>query len=167
MKKIILFCVLTLVVFGFLLAQNPQSESSKKTLVYGMIYGSKFLYPEASKIMEHYCFGDGSDLVLDPSFIKDSPDLKKVVNKMKVGEKKRVWIKQRPDNVRLTYAMNGFWVQKTKDSVIVSQYTEFDKTDKTYTYLFLGGKKIKMNDNIVHVFNCKPFMVRCSFKRDS
>ena len=38
---------------------------------------------------------------------------------------------------------------------------KFDRSGKIHTDLNLGFAKIKVYDNIVHVFNCKPFIAVC------
>jgi len=131
-----------------------------KIVVFGMIVVGSFLYPEASQILNHYCFGNGEDLVLKSDYIKNSPVVIKELKKMKIGEKKKVTFFQKED-WRLSYALNPFYIEKRKDKVIITQYIKFDKTNKSYTKF----GPIKLSDNIVHTFKCTPFKVYHEFKR--
>lgn len=78
---------------------------------------------------------------------------------MKVGEKKRIAVKQNED-YRLTYALNGFEMEKQNNKTVITQYIQFDTTGKVFT--FVGP--FRVSDNLVHVFNCTPYMVRCEFE---
>lgn len=77
---------------------------------------------------------------------------------MKVGEKKRIAVKQNED-YRLSYALNGFEMEKQKNKIVITQYIQFDTTGKVYTYI----GPFRISDNIVHAFACKPYWVRCEF----
>ena len=102
------------------------SSIFSKLMVIGMIVCSTFTYPEASCILNHYCFGNGDTLMLDTSYLKVSPVIVKELKTMKVGETKIVRFTQK-DDWRLSYAINGFTLIKKKHKVIVKQYIEFDK----------------------------------------
>jgi hypothetical protein len=130
-----------------------------KIVVFGMIVVGSFLYPEASQILNHYCFGNGEDLVLESDYIKNSPVVIKELKRMKIGQKKKVSFTQKQD-WRLSYALNPFYIEKRKDKVIITQYIKFDETNKSYTQF----GPIKLPDNIVHTFKCTPFKVYHEFK---
>jgi hypothetical protein len=140
------------------------SSVTTKLMVVSMIVFSNFIYPEASSILNHYCFGDGDTLNLDTSYLKISPVITKELETMRVGETKIVRFKQK-DDWRLSYAINGFTLIKKKHKVIVKQYIEFDKTGKVYTDLNLGIAKIRVDDGFVHTFDCTPFWVYSEFSR--
>lgn len=78
---------------------------------------------------------------------------------MKVGEKKKVVFRQ-PEDWRLSFALNPFTIEKGKDKVVVTQWIKFDTTGKDTTWLFF----IPVPDNIVHTFDCTPFMFRTEWK---
>jgi len=163
MKKILL---ILLVLYSIkLCGQTTHTDNgiSDKIMVLGMIGVGNLIYPEASQILYHYCFGNGSDLILDPSYIKTSPVILNTLKKMKVGDKKIIRFSQKED-WRLSYAFNPMTIEKYKDSVYIHQYIKFDSGKRDYTILNLCGKKIKVYDNIVHTFKCKPFTAKCSFK---
>ena len=140
------------------------SSIFSKLMVIGMIVFSTFAYPEASCILNHYCFGNGDTLILDTSYLKVSPIITKELVSMKVGETKIVRFTQK-DDWRLSYAINGFTLIKKKHKVIVKQYIEFDKTGKVYTDLNLGVAKLRVDDRLVHTFDCTPFWIYSEFSR--
>ena len=145
MKKKI-FIGLTVVSFIYFFDQS---------VVLSCIIGGSVFFPEASQILRHYCFGDGSELHVKPDYIKTSPVIQQNLSKMKVGQKKVVRFHQRED-WRLSFAINSFTIEKRKDKIIVNQWIKFDTTGKVKTWLFF----IPVSDNIVHTFDCTPFMFR-------
>ena len=130
----------------------------QKLGVTGLIMGGYVVAPEASDIVSHYCFGDGDTLYLDPSYIRESDVVKQHLSKMNVGETKQIRFHQKED-WRLSYALNPFNITKTKDGAILHQYIKFRGHD--YTYLNIMGHKVKVSDNVVHVFDCKPYTAIC------
>jgi len=127
----------------------------KKIFVFLCIIIGAVFFPEASIILKHYCFGDGSDIILNADYIKTSPVVKRRLATMKVGQKKKVGVHQWED-WRLSYALNGFTIEKQKNKVIISQWIKFDSTGVVKTVFFF----IPISDNIVHTFNCTPYMAR-------
>jgi hypothetical protein len=127
----------------------------KKFFVFLCVIIGAVFFPEASKILKHYCFGDGSELVLNADYIKNSPVVKRRLVTMKVGQKKRVGFEQSED-WRLSFALNGFTIEKQKNKVIISQWIKFDRSGEVKTVFFF----IPISDNIVHTFNCTPYMAR-------
>ena len=142
MKKILIFSCFAAFVLAFY----------KKILVIGMIGVGALFFPEASQALRHYCFGDGSRLFVNPSYIKNSPVVKKKLANMKVGEKKTVGFNQRED-WRLSFALNPFTIEKKKDRVVIRQWMQFDRSNDVTTWLFF----IPIKDNIVHTFDCTPY----------
>ena len=140
------------------------SSITTKLIIVGMILFSKPFYPEASSILNHYCFGSGDTLFLDPSYLKVSPVIIKELKTMKINETRIVRFSQK-DDWRLSYAINGFTLTKTKNKIIIKQYIKFDKTGKVYTDLNLGITKIRVFDGFVHTFDCVPFLVYSEFLR--
>lgn len=124
-----------------------------------MIAVGAVFFPEASQALRHYCFGDGSTLHVSPDYIKKSPVVIKHLKKMKVGQKKKVGMHQWED-WRLSFAINPFTIEKRKNKVIITQWMEFNKTGDVITWLFF----IPMPDNIVHTFDCTPYMFRTEWE---
>lgn len=147
-KYIIIGSIVTLVIIFF-----------KKIVVIGMIVVGAIFFPEASQALKHYCFGDGSTLHVNPDYIKTSPVVQKHLKKMKVGQKKKVGFHQYED-WRLSFALNPFTIEKKKDKVVITQWMEFNKTGNVITWLFI----IPVPDNIVHTFNCTPYMFRTEWE---
>jgi len=127
----------------------------KKIFVFLCIIIGAVFFPEASKILKHYCFGNGSDLILNADYIKTSRVVKTRVATMSIGQKMKVGFKQWED-WRLSFALNGFTIEKQKNKVIISQWIKFDKTGEVKTLFFF----IPISDNIVHTFDCTPYMAR-------
>lgn len=70
--------------------------------------------PEGIEILQHYCLGDGSELVLDSDYLPNSPIIQSELKKLKVGQDKVVRFHQRED-WRLSYALNPFHQVKKQD----------------------------------------------------
>ncbi|MCF8214773.1 MAG: hypothetical protein K9I92_06420 [Chitinophagaceae bacterium] len=103
-------------------------------------------------------FGDGSTLVLESDYIPTSPVIKDALDKMKIGQTKKISFKQDKD-WRLSYAINGFDLTKTKSGFTTKQWIAFDRTGKVFTYIKTPLGKFKVYDNWVHVVKCRPFMM--------
>jgi hypothetical protein len=131
---------------------------SRQLFVLYMIFYGYFLYPEASSILSHYCFGNGSTLVLNDEYLKTSPVIIYHLKEMKDGEIRKIGMHQWED-FRLSFALNPLFIEKKNGKIIISQYIKFDKTGKVVTMI----GPIPTPDNIVHVFNCKPYKVKCEF----
>lgn len=135
----------------------------KKLFVVAMIVGGFFVAPEASHILSHYCFGDGDTLYLDSSYLKTSPVVISAAKGLNVGGKiADVRLNQSRD-WRLSYAINGFTLKRTKMGYVIQQWIEFDKTGTIPTVIYLGVGKLRVEDAIVHTFDCTPFWVVCEF----
>lgn len=158
MKKVLL--VLLIAFVGVLI--TTQTQLTKKFFVTSMVVFSRPIFPEASKILYHYCFGDGSELKLNSNYLKKSPVIQSELKKMKIGESKIIRFKQNKD-WRLSYAINGFTMTKEKDKVVIKQYIKFDSSNDVYTDLNFIFFKYRIEDNIVHVFQCEPFWVYSEF----
>lgn len=127
----------------------------RQIVVLYMIFYGFFLFPEASSILSHYCFSDGSDLVLSNNYLKRSPVILNHIRNMKIGEKRKVGMHQLED-MRLSFALNPFTIEKNKENVAINQYIKFDSSGKVTTWI----GPIPVPDNIVHSFDCKPFLVK-------
>ena len=124
----------------------------------------KYMPTEGVKILHHYMFGDGSDLVLDSDYIPQSRVIVSRLKEMKVGETRKISFKQSED-WRLSYAINGFLLTKTENGFNINQYIQFDRSGKIYTIINLYFFKFKFYDNWVHVKNCTPFWVRYAYQK--
>ena len=134
-----------------------------KVFLISIMIGSIPIFPEASKILQHYCFGQGEKLILNSNYFSKSPVIVSNLEKMRINETRTIKFNQ-SDDWRLSYAINGFHMTKKKNKVIIKQYIKFDHSGRVFTYLNFGIFELKIYDNIVHVFNCKPFWVYSEFE---
>ena len=132
----------------------------RKLLVLYMIAYGKIIFPEASDVLRHYCFGDGSRLVSHSDYIRRSPVILAQLKTMKTGEVRKVGLHQWED-FRLTYFLNPFTIRLTEDKVIITQWMAFDRTGNVFT--MVGPFPIP--DNIAHAFDCKPYLFYHEFDR--
>ena len=96
--------------------------------------------------------------------MKRSPVVISAATGLKVGGKiNKVRVIQSRD-WRLSYAINGFTLKRTKKGYVIQQWIEFDKTGTIPTDINFGVGKLRVPDAIVHTFDCTPFWVICEFK---
>ena len=98
---------------------------------------------------------------MNDEYLKTSPVITYHLKVMKEGEIRKIGMHQWED-FRLSFALNPLYIEKKNDKIIISQYIKFDKTGKVVTMI----GPIPIADNIVHVFNCKPYNVKCEFDFD-
>jgi hypothetical protein len=132
----------------------------RKLLVLYMIAYGKLVFPEASDVLRHYCFGDGSRLVSTSDYFRRSPVILAHLKTMKTGEIRKIRMHQWED-YRLTYCLNPCTIQLTKEKVILTQWMAFDRTGNVNT--MVGPFAIP--DNIAHVFDCTPYLFYHEFDR--
>jgi hypothetical protein len=161
MKKFILSSFLFGGFFSLYFA-HKSDFSLEKAKVQAIILGGKIISPEGSAIVEHYCQGNGDTLFLDPSYIKNSPVVRREIEGMGEGQEKKIVFSQKED-WRLSYALNPFRIKKEKGKYKIYQYIKFDQGGKVYTNLNLGFAKIKVSDNIVNAYKCTPYVAYCEF----
>lgn len=127
-------------------------------LYHGIIVAGKLPYPEAADILQHYVYGKGENLYLEPDYLKDSPVIAKHLQQMRVGETRTVGLKQQED-WRLSYAVNGFTLKKTKGKAELLQHIVFSRNPRIYTDLNLYLFTVRIPDGLVHALEPTPFMV--------
>lgn len=103
MKKV--FIILTALITSLL--------TLKKIIVLGMILVGALIFPEASLALRHYCFGHGEKLIVESNYFEKSSIIQNHLKKMKIGDKKMVWV-NRFDDFRLSSAINNFSLEKKK-----------------------------------------------------
>jgi hypothetical protein len=147
---------------------NTLTESDKKTLnnIYrDIIFYGGFIYPEASKILRHYIFGNGDDLIITSKYFFESKFIINVLNKnqnAKIIGPITLKIKENP---RIAYAVNGFYINKNKPMEIYQEIVFASRKDRnTYTSFNILNKKLNIPDRLVRAFEadggCKTFTVR-------
>ena len=123
-------------------------------------------YPEASRILSHYLFGNGDDLIIRSKAIIDSPFLQNKVSEGKTVGPITVDPGKYP---RIGFAVNGFYISEEAGEVVVRQYIDFDgRNGKGYFTDFPRLRdKLRIPDRLARAFEltggCKPFTV--SIKR--
>lgn len=115
--------------------------------------------PEGMEILQHYCLGDGSELVLESDYLPNSPVIQSELRKMRVGQHKVVRFHQRED-WRLSYALNPFHLVKKQNGFEIYQYIKFDSKGVDVTELNFSIFKVKVKDSWVHFVKPTPFMVK-------
>jgi hypothetical protein len=143
------------------------TEYDKKTInrIYGdMIFFGGLIYPEASKILKHYIFGDGNDLKIVSKFFFKS---KIIVENIKNNNEEIIGpiTLKINDDPRIAYAVNGFFI-KNNDQLEIYQKINFayrnDRNNYTNFNLFI--KEIKIPDRLIRTFEikggCNEFTVR-------
>jgi hypothetical protein len=123
-----------------------------------LIFYFKITAPEGSAILQHYCFGDGTNMVLESDYFPNSPVIKAELKKMRIGEDKVIRFNQNED-WRLSYALNPFHLVKKTNGFKIYQYVKFDNKGVDVTEINFRLFKIKVKDSWVHVLNPTPFMV--------
>lgn len=118
----------------------------------------KITAPEGSAILQHYCFGNGADLVLESDYLPNSLVIKSELKKMNIGEDKVIRFNQYKD-WRLSYALNPFHLVKKTNGFEIYQYIKFDNKGVDITEINFRLFKIKVKDSWVHVIHPTPFMV--------
>lgn len=134
----------------------------RQSAVIVFIIGGKLVAPEASAVLAHYCFGNGDTLHLSPDYLRRSTVVLRSIRGLKEGEVRRIVFKQQ-DDWRLSYALNPFHVKKAGGAYVIFQQIVFASDKHTFTVLDLWLTKLIVPDNIVHVFDCKPFVAVSRF----
>lgn len=126
----------------------------------------KITAPEGCSILQHYCFGDGSDLVLESDYLPNSPVIQSELKKMRIGQDKVVRFYQKED-WRLSYALNPFHLVKKQDGFEIYQYIKFDNKGIDVTEINFKLFKIKVKDSWVHLVDPTPFMLVYQYKKSN
>lgn len=154
MKKVIIIFT-TLVIFLI---------NVKKLIVLGMILVGALIFPEASLALRHYCFGNGEKLIVESNYFEKSSIIQNHLKKMKIGDKKMVWV-NRFDDFRLSSAINNFSLEKKKNKVIIKQWMYIRRSNDIFTWF--GPIPVPITGNIVHTFNCTPYLFYHEFPLNS
>lgn len=135
--------------------QDTLAEKAALGAVYnGMIGVGYFLYPEASKVLYHFCHGDGRRVEIDSSYIQNSTAIQKRLKKLRPGQSWKGWIKQSEDR-RLTYAYNPIKIENLGSKVRVSSKVRVVKLGKgVYTRIYMGDFTFDLPDSLMRV-GCK------------
>ena len=126
-------------------------------------------YPEASKLLFHYIYGDGSELRLSHEYFATSPYLASIIAKHGSGHHGPLALSQQQD-WRLSLVFNPYYLDVTENNVrLYHPHIQFAQTEDSsvYTYVPIGLMKIKMYDNLVSALNPTPFYVYAEWSTQS
>jgi hypothetical protein len=147
---------------------NTLTENDKKTLnnIYrNIIFFGGFIYPEASKILKHYIFGNGDDLIITSKYFFESKFIINTLNKNQNIEIIGPITLKIKENPRIAYAVNGFYINKNDPMEIYQKIIFASRKDRnTYTSFDILNKKLNIPDRLVRAFEadggCNKFTVR-------
>jgi hypothetical protein len=130
----------------------------------------KWQAPEAARVVSQYCYGDGTQLRLEPDYIKASPVVRRAMAEVPAGESRLVRFKQ-DDDFRLSLALNPFTLSHRQVNGAnwyrISQLIQFDQPNsgaKVKTELRFSLFHVKVRDAYIGILNCKPFIVSCEWE---
>lgn len=152
-------------------AEHQQLNWLDKTVLHSALWLgcgiAYWQYPEASKILWHYVYGQGEALTLEAEYFQQSDYLKQQIQQLGQGKHGPLTLKQAQD-WRLSLALNPYYLDITANDVrIYHPHIAFAplNSTRTYTILPLGYLRLRLYDNLIQAFNPKPFAVSASWKR--
>lgn len=149
----------------FLLAKATKNElnSLDKAIMHvgtkTSIVATKFIYPEASALLDHYVYGDGSDLKLSADYFKSSSYLQNKIDTLGNGEHELIPLKQEED-WRLSLVFNPYFLDVSPEQVkIYHPQIEFAPVtaEKEPTFIAIGKMKLRVYDNLFSAMSPTPF----------
>ena len=136
--------------------------------------GSRFVYPEASKVLRQCMKGNGKSININPSYIKKSKVIRDTIQKLD-GKPDGVYgafrVHQKQDK-RLTYAYNPYHIkidtlEDGRKRYTVQEWMKFSNPKNKkghHTIMYMGPLTFKMYDSLVFVASdCKPFWAYASW----
>jgi hypothetical protein len=131
------------------------------TFVLAGVAIGRFSYPEASMILYHYVYGDGSELELPSDYFRQSRYLSSKVAELGPGRHGPIGFKQH-DDWRLSLALNPFFLDITGNRVRISHpRIEFAAASgaAVRTVVPIGKLRINVYDNLISALAPTPFAV--------
>jgi hypothetical protein len=130
-----------------------------------MIFFGGIIYPEASKILKHYIFGDGEDMVIVSQYFFNSGIIQNALNNNLNNEIIGPVTLRINDDPRIAYAINGFYIKNNEPMEIYQEIDFANRNDRnTYTLFNILNREIKIPDRLIRAFEegggCKQFTVR-------
>lgn len=123
---------------------------------------SRLPYPEASALLYHYVYADGSDLELPSSYFEQSAYLQTIISRLGEGQHGPIALKQ-DDDWRLSLALNPYYLTVTPESVRLYHpnitFASVQDSDKVMTVVPIGKLKLNVYDRLISALNPKPFYV--------
>jgi hypothetical protein len=131
------------------------------------VAGTRLAYPEASALLYHYVYGDGSPLELPSSYFRNSTYLKAKVRELGPGRHGPIGFEQSAD-WRLSLALNPYYLTLEGKRVRISHpRIEFAsaKARPTRTVVPIGKLRIRVHDNLVSALRPTPFEAYAEWER--
>ena len=131
-------------------------------LRFGLLVGttlSRYHYPEASMVLNHYVHGDGSPLELPHRYFANSSYLNGLVSSLGDGDHGPIALTQHQD-WRLSLALNPFYVSVNGKKIrIYNPRVEFAPVGsaRVVTSVPVGKRKLRIYDNLVSALDPTPF----------
>jgi len=122
---------------------------------------SRGKYPEASTLLQHFVYGDGSDLELSSDYFKDSPYLQAKVSELGEGEHGPISLTQE-DDLRLAMAVNPYYLSIDGEKVrLYNPNVTFgeESSDRIMSIVPIGKLQVNIYDELVTVMDPEPFYV--------
>lgn len=151
-------------------ARSELTRLDRAELHVGIIAGiglGYILWPEAAAILRHAVYGDGTPLVLDPSYFRQSPFVQRQVARLGLGDHGPIRFPQRED-WRLSLALMPIYLHISKDTVRIGHpYVMFAAADSVpvWTRVPIGRLRLKIYDNLVGALQRRPFETYAAWKR--
>ena len=123
------------------------------------IVATKFIYPEASILLDHYVYGDGSDLKLPADYFQTSDYLQNKIEVLGNGEHDLIKLEQEED-WRLSLVFNPYFLNVTPEKVkIYHPEIKFASVteEKEPTFIAIGKMKLRVYDNLFSAMSPTPF----------
>jgi len=151
--------------------QGRLSVVDKSILNMGILTGivySRIHYPEASALLYHYVYGDGSDLVLDSAYFQKSHYLQNKIILLSLGDHGPIAFKQHQD-WRLSLTLNPYHLNITKDKVRLYhpniRFAPLNEEDRAFTIVPIGKMRLRVYDNLISAMNPRPFYAYSEWSR--
>ena len=130
-----------------------------------IIFFGGFVYPEASKILGHYIFGNGEDLIIVSKYFYRSRIITDALNSNPNAETIGPITLRINEDPRIAYAVNGFYIKNSDVTEIYQEINFAGRNDRhTYTPFRIINREIIIPDRLVRAFErnggCKTFTVR-------
>ena len=120
---------------------------------------TKFIYPEASALLNHYVYGNGSALELPSDYFQNNKYLQAKINSLGNGKHGPINLEQHED-WRLSLVFNPYFLQITPQTAkIYHPQIKFSPVDgdKKPIIVPLGKMKLRVYNNLFSAMNPTPF----------
>jgi hypothetical protein len=146
-------------------SKNELGWVDKCVLHAGVITGivaSRLSYPEASRLLSHYVYGDGANLELSSSYFKQSQYLMRIINKLGQGQHGPISLQQKED-WRLALTLNPYYLDISDKEVRLYhpnlRFYPVGGVAQVFTIVPIGKLRLKVYDSLVSALDPIPFYV--------